>query len=214
MISANPEERVMQPRTAILLLVTAVVVLGALRGYIYTDMQKLGPERYDVPILLEHYHLTERDKELPEGVRPQEQSSLAGVGQAPPAARKGLGKLVPSTPVAQEMRLSRYQVPEGKAWVLVARYSPETELPLGKDFMHQDQDVAWITGDGQLESLAKAVEDKGKRVKRVTETVEKMKVLGNAYLKFTMEILLGIFFILTAFILTKYFFIRKQTEGV
>jgi hypothetical protein len=221
MIPMQKVDPVFSKKRAGILLVAGVVVLALMRWYIYSDMQTLGPERYDVPIKVEHYFLTERDPELPKGVRPlvkiQVKSSklFQTLKAIPLSIREEFEDVIPSSPWPQELVIYSYALPVGESWVAMGRYPVDSSLPASsKSFFTLDQDVLWAVGDGDLEVLGKAVATKARRVKQVTVTVEKMKVLGNAYLKFTMELLLGVFFVLTAFMLTKYFFIRKQTEGM
>lgn len=204
---AAPEEG-RSPRAVLAILLVVTGMLGAVRTYVYSDFEGLTPERYDVPIRLEHYHLEAADPELPEGLDPGAVRALDEAARLPACAAELLALRRPGW----SYQLSEYQRRGAKSYALVSR-APKAEGAdvRGGERWVQDRDLFAACGPDAA-AVEAAVRAKAARVKEVTVTVEKMKVLGNAYLKFTMEILLGLFFTLTAMILAKLFFIRKQLE--
>lgn len=215
--SAPWEDRTRPLRTAAWLLGALAVVLGAARIYIASTAGARSPKDYDRPVAQHLFALVPGDAEWVDGLRPGPEPS--------PVPRKladlegALAPLplpeIPRPDLVDGLRVTGYTDPKGgRRFLLAVRWKGETvPAPPAGAVVAQDHHGLWLLPAGSADDpLARAVRTKAERMKRVTVQLAKVRALGNSYVTFTMEIMIGLFFALTGMILAKLYLIQANLE--
>ncbi len=195
-----------------------LAICVAVRFYVYSDPPHMGPERYEKPVETRLYHLDPRDKEFPAGYEPVESEARVvsvsleeALAPLPEASRPK----VPSPEKVARTQVSTYlDDNRARAWVVAVEYRDAEAPQEAGAALRQDRALVFVIREGGRPTgqLAEAVRLKGARMKKLTVQLEKMKTLGNAYIQFGIDVVVGLLFALFALFLTKYFLVMRQIE--